>query len=264
MLTAVKNQIKVSLLSIKYAIQRELLNKMTFIFDATFMVLNNASFLIQWLVLFSIKNSIGGYNFKEIALLWGISAGTYGVAHFFFKESFNLSETIANGGLDVYLLQPKNVLLSCLTASVEASALGDMVYAIIMLFIYGFSIKGLLLITLFSISGGLVLVSVAVIAASLSFWFGKVDLFADTINSIFTYFSTYPDGIFKGIIKILFYTIIPLEIATYIPVRVIINFNIMDFLIVIGITAFIVALAFLVFYRGLKRYCSSNLAVVRV
>ena len=58
MLTAVKNQMKVSLLSIKYALQREMLNKVTFISNIIFMVLNNSCFIIQWLLLYSIRSEL--------------------------------------------------------------------------------------------------------------------------------------------------------------------------------------------------------------
>ena len=55
MLMEVKNQLKVNLLTIKYAVMRELLNKVTFFTNVIFMILNNATFIIQWLVLFSIR-----------------------------------------------------------------------------------------------------------------------------------------------------------------------------------------------------------------
>ena len=64
MLTEVKNQFKVTFLSFKYALMKEMLNKTTFITNIVFMILNNASFIIQILVLFSIKNDFGGYTFK--------------------------------------------------------------------------------------------------------------------------------------------------------------------------------------------------------
>ena len=118
MLTEVKNQAKISFLSIKYALIREMLNKTTFITNIVFMILNNASFIIQWLVLYSLKDNVGGYTFKQVLLLWGIAAGTYGVAHFFFKKAFHLSDTINNGKLDSFLVQPKNVLLSSITSDV--------------------------------------------------------------------------------------------------------------------------------------------------
>ena len=51
MLMEVKNQIKVVLLSTKYAIEREMLNKVTFVSNIIFMILNNSSFIIQWIIL---------------------------------------------------------------------------------------------------------------------------------------------------------------------------------------------------------------------
>ena len=65
MLMAVKNQLNVTLLSIKYALMREMLNKTTFLANIIFMILNNASFIIQWVVLFSIKDDIAGNTFHE-------------------------------------------------------------------------------------------------------------------------------------------------------------------------------------------------------
>ena len=87
MLTAVKNQFKISFLTIKYALMREMLNKVTFITNIIFMILNNASFIVQWIVLYSLKDNVGGYTFKQVLLLWGMAAGTYGVSRFFFKKA---------------------------------------------------------------------------------------------------------------------------------------------------------------------------------
>lgn len=264
MLTAVKNQIKISLLSIKYALMREMLNKVTFITNIIFMVLNNASFIIQWIVLYSLKDNVGGYTFKQVLLLWGLAAGTYGVSRFFFKNAFNLAETINNGKLDSYLVQPKNVLLSAITTDVEPSALGDLLYAYIILFIYGFTLEKFVLFTLFIITGGLIVVAIAVILGSLSFWFNKTDVVANLGNSLMTNFATYPDGIFKGLVKGLLYTLIPVGIVNYIPVKVLTEFNLGLTLIVMGVTFLAIALAFIIFFKGLKKYSSSNLMVARI
>lgn len=264
MLTAVKNQFSISFLSIKYALMREMLNKTTFITNIVFMVLNNASFIIQWLILFSLKEDVGGYTFNQVLLLWGFAAGTYGFSRFFFKKAFNLSDTINNGKLDVFLVQPKNVLLSSITTDVEVPALGDILYAYIMIFIYKPSILNLLLYTFLIILGSLILTSISVILSSLSFWFNKSDIIADTGNSLMVNFATYPDGIFKGTVKLLLYTLVPVGIVNYIPVSLIGSFNINLVLLVIGVTILLILIAFLVFYRGLKRYSSSNLMVARI
>jgi len=264
MLTAVKNQIKISFLSVKYALIREMLNKTTFITNILFMILNNASFIIQWVILYSLKDNVGGYTLKEVLLLWGLASGTYGIAHFFFKKAFNLSDIINNGKLDSFLVQPKNVLLSTITTDVETAALGDLLYGYIILFIYGFTIPRFILYTLFIITGGLILTSIAVILGSLSFWFQKSDIISDTGNSLMIHFATYPDGIFKGIAKILLFTLIPVGFTVYIPVKILSDFNIINFLLILGVTVFLILLAFIIFYKGLKKYSSSNLMIAKI
>jgi len=58
MLTEVNNQIKVASTSIKYALQREMLNKVTFVTNVLFMILNNACFIVQWIILYSLKEML--------------------------------------------------------------------------------------------------------------------------------------------------------------------------------------------------------------
>jgi len=264
MLMVVKNQLKITLLSIKYALMREMLNKTTFITNIVFMVLNNASFIIQWIIIFAIKGDVGGYSLKQVLLLWGLASFTYGVSRFFFKKAFSLSNIINTGKLDSFLVQPKNVLISAITTDVSPSAIGDILYAYIIIFVYGFTFKRFVLYTLFGITGGLIITAISVILNSLSFWFQKTDIIADTGNSLMTNFATYPDRIFKGIVQLFLYIIVPVGIANYIPIQILINFDLYKLLIVIGFTIFIVLLAFFIFYRGLKRYSSSNLMISRI
>lgn len=264
MLMEVKNQIKVMILSIKYAVMREMLNKVTFFSNIIFMILNNASMIIQWFVLFSLRENIGGYSFNQVLMLWGLASGTYGVAHFFFKKAFYLSDTITNGKLDSYLVQPKNVLISCITSDVTPSALGDIIYGYIVLFFSGITIVKFILFTIFIILGGIIMVDIAIILGSLSFYISKSDMVADTGNSFMIYFSTYPDGIFKGLAKALLFTLIPIGISIYIPVWIMTKFNLVYLIVAILFNVCLTTTAFIFFYRGLKRYSSSNLMVAKI
>ena len=76
--------------------------------------------------------------------------------------------------------------------------------------------------------------------------------------------ATYPDGIFKGVAKILLFTIVPVGIVNYLPVRIISEFNIFLFIIVIFVTLLLIIIAFYIFFKGLKRYSSSNLMIARI
>ena len=264
MLTEVKNQFKITRLSIKYALMREMINKVSFLSKIIFMILNNSCMLVQWVILFSLREDMGGYSFKQVLLLWGMAAGVYGVSHFFFKKCFVLSETINNGKLDVYLVQPKNILLSAITSDVEVSALGDILYALIVYFIYGFTPVGFILYLFFMITGGIILTAISVILHSASFWIRNADMIADVGNSLMINFATYPDGIFKGLTKWLLFTLVPVGISSYIPVKVIIGYNPYLIFINIGVCIFLVTMAYIIFYKGLKRYSSSNLMVARI
>lgn len=76
-------------------------------------------------------------------------------------------------------------------------------------------------------------------------------------------FSTYPDGIFQGTARFLLYNIIPVGMAIYQPIHIMIEFDVRSLLTVLGYTILLSAIAILVFYRGLRRYSSSNLMEVR-
>ena len=151
MLTVVKNQIKVSFYSFKYSLMREMINKTTFLSNIIFMILNDATLIIQWLVLFSLVDEVGGYGMREVLIMWGLTANIYGISRLFFKSAYNLSSTINTGKLDAYLVQPKNVLISYITSSVSVSAIGDIIFGYIMLFLFGFSFSNLLIFSLLSI-----------------------------------------------------------------------------------------------------------------
>ena len=262
--TAVKNQLQVCILSVKYNIMREMLNKVTFLTNIIFMMLNNATFLIQWIILFRLKEDIGGYTMREVMLLWALSASSYGLAHLLFAQVFSLSGLIINGKLDSYLVQPKNVLLGVMTSATSTSSIGDLLYGVCILCIFCFSFRTLLLFLLFTVTGATILTAYALLMGSFSFWFVRADLVGSNLVNSMVNFSTYPDGIFQGAVKFLLYLIIPTGMSIYLPVHLITSFDAGRLFIVLGYTFLLLAAAVFTFYRGLRRYSSSNLMGARM
>ena len=162
------------------------------------------------------------------------------------------------------MVQPKNVLISVITTEVDVSALGDILYGYIVLVIRGITATKFLLFTLFSITGAIIITDIAIILGSLSFWFGKSDMIADTGNNLMISFATYPDGIFKGIARILLLTVIPVGLTSYFPVWIMTKFNLVLTLIILVVTIIVTMFAFYIFYRGLRRYSSSNLMISKI
>ena len=263
MLTEVKNLLKIMFLSTKYAIMREMENKVSFIMNVLFMILNNASFILVWMVIYSIRDNINGYTMDTIILLWGLSSGVYGVSRAFFVGAFDLSNKIVDGKLDAFMVMPKSVLIQSILG-VSPSAFGDLLYAYILLFVSGVTPFKFIAFTIFIILGGVIETCVAIIFHSLAFWFGKVDSVANSLTDFVTMFGTYPDSIFNKFIQILFYTLIPVAFIIFIPLRLLIEFNLINLLLLIGGAFIIIGLAIVIFYTGLKRYSSSNLMIARI
>lgn len=263
MLTGAKNQLKVMGLSIKYNIMRDMTNRTTFFTNILFMMLNNATFIIQWLVLFQFREEIGGYSLNEVLVLWGLAASTFGFSNVLFYRAYQLTDLIINGKLDAYLVQPKNILLSVITSGTSTSALGDLIYGIIIAILFAGSFRNVLLFILFVVTGGIIMTAFVIILGSASFWVSRGDMLVHNFYSVLVSVSTYPEGIFKRFIKGLLFTIIPTGFIVYLPIRVLFSFHLYYLVGVLLFTGGITFLAFWVFYKGLRRYSSSNLMGAR-
>ena len=77
-------------------------------------------------------------------------------------------------------------------------------------------------------------------------------------------FSTYPDGIFKGAVRFLLYSVVPVGMSIYTPVDIMVEFDAWRLLKVAGYTVLLSAAAVFTFYRGLRRYSSGNLMEARM
>lgn len=264
MSTAVKNQLRVCIWSVRYNIMKEMLNKVTFLSNICFMMLNNAAFLIQWAILFRLKENIGGYTMREVLFLWGIVAGSYGLSHTFFDRAFSISGLIINGKLDSYLVQPKNVLAGVITSGTSTSAIGDFLYGFAVICVFDFHIGRLLLFLFFSVTGAVILTSFALLMGSLSFWLVRIEQLGNNMIGIMTSFTTYPEGIFHGMARFLLYLVIPVGMVSYLPVQVMAEFTFWKAAAVACYAAGLAGAAIVVFYRGLRRYSSGSLMEARL
>ncbi|MDE7415178.1 MAG: ABC-2 family transporter protein [Lachnospiraceae bacterium] len=264
MLTAVKNQVRVCVLSVKYNIMREMLNKVTFLTNILFMMLNNATFIIQWVILLRLRDDVGGYTMREVMLLWGLAASSFGLARILFARVFSLPDLIINGKLDSYLVQPKNVLLSVMTSETNTSAIGDLLYGLLLICIFCFRVERFLLFLLFTVTGAVILTAFALLMGSLSFWFVRAEILGNHMVGSIVSFDTYPDGIFKGVARFLLYNVLPVGMMIYHPVHIMMEFDAAKMLRVFGYLFVLSAVAVFVFYRGLRRYSSSSLMAARM
>ena len=138
----------------------------------------------------------------------------------------------------------------------------SIVFSLIIVLIYYNKPSQILLFLFIGFLSFLIELTFLIIINSFTFWFIRFSDMVDTSIGTYNTFSTYPSNIFNKGIKIIMYTIIPIGYAVYLPLSLFKNFNILNLLIVIGFTIFNVLFSRFLFYKGLKRYTSSNMAVI--
>lgn len=256
----VKGNLKLIFNYFKLNIRKEYKYKTAFYMQIIMMILNDLFFVIQWFIIFKLVDNIGGYGFKETMLLWAITAGGYGVSHAFFGGAWHMKEIVYEGRLDVYLTQPKNALINVCCSTTSVSAIGDIIYSYVVLIMVGAPWHWYLIMPVISVLSGLVYVSVYVVYSSFCFYVNRGDAMGKMVESTINKVGSYPPAIFNNVVKFLLATLIPAFFYSFVPVQYfLLTPSIWGILIMFGVTAIWVLLAFLSFNKGIKRYNSGNL-----
>lgn len=239
----------------------------SFLLQTFGMILNNASFAFFWWVLFDQVGSIAGYGFFDIMTLWAISSSAFGIAFILFGNLKNLTEIIVKGELDIYLLQPKDVVLNVLASKTVVAAWGDLIYGItlyIIICITRGSFASIGLYFIFCITGAAIFTGTLLTVNTLSFYFGNASGVRGLVFEFLITFTLYPMGIYKGFVRLIIFTLIPAGFISVLPMEILVSFNLWQMIAVIGAAILWIIISISFFNRGLKRYESGNLIISRM
>jgi ABC-2 type transport system permease protein len=235
--------------------------RIAFLTNSIFMFINNGVWLVIWSTIFKANNnSLNGIAFESILYLWSIPVIGYGFAYFFFGGVSNINRYIINGSMDSYMLQPKHPLLNILTSECKFSAFGDLAYGIILgLIVTKGNILLFFMLLCLGIFSSVFYISTHIIIRSLAVWFGDTEIIAKKYSdSLLTQFSIYPEQLFGGFLKFLLYTVIPVAYMAYLPVNIMLNFNIYNILLILLVGFIFISLAIYIFNKAMKSYESGN------
>lgn len=231
-----------------------------FVTQVVGMIANDAAFIFFWLLLLDrVGGSIRGYGFREVMFLWSLSAAGFGVSAVIFGNAFHLSRLIAGGELDVYLLQPKPVLVNLLSSRMSVSAWGDVAYGVLLFaFTQQVTAARAALFAVFVALMAVGLTAVRVLYHSATFFWGNAEEFAAMASETTLSFMIYPDTIFEGPTRWLLHSLLPAGLLAYLPARLFARFELAPLAAMIGGDAALVAAALAAFHLGLRRYESGN------
>ncbi|MFC5402504.1 ABC transporter permease [Cohnella soli] len=238
--------------------------RLSFLLLAGMMFINNAIWLVFWGLFFNRFPVVQGWEFNDVMMLWAVSAGGFGWASILLGNFPRIASIVSSGQLDVYLTQPKPVLLNVLASRMSVTAIGDFIFGLVIYAVVGdHSLIGALSFALALLISGLLFIAVLVIAGSMAFFVGNAEGIAQQAFNSFVALTTYPSSIFKGVARVVLFTILPAGFISYLPIGLMRDFEPTFVCSCIGVTAFLSVTAYVFFYIGLRRYTSGNAIALR-
>ncbi|MFC5448629.1 ABC transporter permease [Paenibacillus aestuarii] len=238
--------------------------RLSFLLTAGMMLINNVVWIVFWGIYFRRFPVVNGWELTDVMMLWAVAAGGYGLMAMLFGNSMRVASLIASGQLDVYLTQPKPVLLHVLISRMSVSSIGEVVFALLVYALFGDrSPFGLLKFGLALVMSALIFIFFTIIVNCLAFWLGNTEgLSFQLFNALLT-FTTYPTGIFRGLGKLVLFTVIPAGFISYLPIGLLRHMDPVFLFGAVGVTALLTVGGIVLFYAGLRRYASGNMMGLR-
>lgn len=239
--------------------------RMSFFLTAGMMLVNNVVWIFYWSIYFNRFQVVNGWTFDDVMMMWAIGAGGFGLSAVFFGNCFSIATLVANGQLEPFLVQPKPVLPHVLVSRMSVSAIGDVVFALVLFGIFGnHSFLGFIKFGLALLLAMLMFICFNVLVQSLAFYFGNAEGLGYQLNMGFLTFATYPTNIFHGLGKLILFTVIPAGFISYMPIGLLRS---MQWPYITGLVGIVLLLAVggtALFYRGLRKYSSGNQFTLRM
>jgi ABC-2 type transport system permease protein len=221
--------------------------------------------LLSLNIIFSNTETIGGWGFGELIALLGVFrlVNTLMFAVIWPNtEKFN--QSIRDGSMDYTLLQPVNSMFLVTFSRITVWRVWDLFLAIALIVI-GINMNGdtttplqILSFILLTISGAVVIYSLWIVLIALTFWFTKFDNNVTILHALMDA-GRYPVTVYPAWLRILVTFVIPIAVATTIPLQGLrgdLDVARLFMFLGIGILSFLIASQ--VWKRGLKQYSGAS------
>jgi ABC-2 type transport system permease protein len=221
--------------------------------------------LLSLQIIFWNTQSLGGWNKGELIVLMGVllMVNTFMSALIWPNTEF-FNSAMHDGSLDYMLLQPVDSLFLVTFSRISIWRIADLIVAVILI-ATGVKLAGevvtpfnTLTFLLLMASGSIVLYSLWIVLIAFTFWFTKFDNNV-TILQALTDTGRYPITVYPPWLRIIVTFIIPIGLATTIPVQALRgDLNLQQVLIFLAISVIALLVASQVWRIGIKRYSSAS------
>lgn len=217
-------------------------------------------YILLFRIIFLKVENIGGWNESEVLVL----LGTYYLLNelhgrLFRSGLYKLPEVVMEQALENYLILPINVPLFLLLSEIDLIGLWRIIPGVFVIY-YGLStVKNLSLVSILlyilSLSLSLFIYTLIMFCiTTLSFWFRNVNNIFYIFYDI-SEFAKYPESVYRGVIRYIFLTFIPIIVFTSFPTMIILNkgnINLLIYQLLLFLSIFFIS--HILWKTGLKRY----------
>lgn len=214
-------------------------------------------------------HALNGWEFSELAFLYGLSLLSHGMMVVLFIQTWNIEGMVQRGGFDRMLMRPMNMLFQFSFNHINFIGLIDMIPGSI-IFAYGcyavgfkFTFFNIIKIILVFAGAVLIRASFFMITGSIAFWTKGSRSMVGLGLTLFEKTSMYPLSIYPNAIQMIFTFIMPFGFISFYPACDFLNkggqvFSLGFSLLTPLVGAILALLAGIFFSTGLKRYESAG------
>jgi ABC-2 type transport system permease protein len=221
--------------------------------------------LLSLSIIFNNTTTLGGWGLPELIALLGVFrlVNTMMVA-LIWPNTERFNQSIRDGSMDYTILQPANSMFLVTFSRITVWRIWDLVLAIVLI-VVGINMSGdfitplhILSFILLAISGMVVIYSLWIVLIAFTFWFTKFDNNVTIMQALMDS-GRYPVSVYPVWMRIIVTYIIPIAVATTIPLQALrgeLNIQKIAIFFLVAVISFIVAS--LVWKSGLKRYSGAS------
>ncbi|PEZ02909.1 ABC transporter permease [Bacillus sp. AFS018417] len=198
-------------------------------YKVDFLIGISSVFIQQFASIFFIKvvfdhiETLKGWNFYQILLIYGIAFAGRAIHHIFFDNLWTIGwQYIRTGNLDRLLIRPINPLFQIVAERVQQDGFGQLIIGGIILSYstshlnISMTIGNVLMLLVMIISSGFIFVALNLFFITFSFWMTDS---LPVVSAVFSLsdFSRYPITIYNKVIAFILTFIIPYSFTSFYP-----------------------------------------------
>jgi ABC-2 type transport system permease protein len=220
------------------------------------MLVNDAAWVLFWVLFFHRVGSLRGWDSGGVLLLLAVLTTSAGLVLGLLANCRTIGRMAAAGELDAALALPVPPLAYLLVRRVEPVYLGDLTFGVALFAFAGHPTPARALTYAVGVlAAATILAGFLVATGSLSFFVGRNDVGELSFHAMLL-FASYPVDIFGGAAKLLLYTALPAAFIGAVPARLLAAFDPVLAAVALAVAAAFALLGWVAFTLGLRRYAS--------